>query len=59
MHLKDLTKKGMYNVFSVILGLLIFRVIFFMPWPCLPSRKALAKSGGRYFPAAYGLVKFL
>ena len=34
-------KKGMQNVFSVILGLLIFRVMSFMPWPRLPSKNKI------------------
>ena len=48
MRLIDLKRKGLQNVFSVILDLLIFHVMLFMPWACLQPNKTPARPGGKY-----------
>ena len=47
--MEELDNANSIERFSVILNFSIFCVMPFMPWPCLPSRKVLAKSEGRYF----------
>ena len=58
MGLIDLKRWGLLNVFSVILGLLTFLMMLFMPWPRLQPNKTLAGQKEDIFPLHKALLNF-